>query len=122
MSKKILIADDEPDIVRMLVSRLSAANYDVEVAYDGYSVIKKARETAPDLILMDYMMPAGNGVTTYDNLQKLGKLSLIPVIFITAAPTEELKQKVLSMGAVDLVPKPFDPVELMEKIKKVIGD
>ena len=67
-------------------------------------------------------MPAGNGVSAYENLQVLGKLGLIPVIFLTASPSEELKEKVLRMGAAGFITKPFDPEELLKKIKDILGE
>jgi len=122
MAKKILIVDDEPNIVKLLASRLMAHQYDVMMAYDGVQAIKKAREDKPDLIILDFKMPAGDGVTVFENLHVLGDTWLIPVIFITAYPSEEIRQKVLDMGAVDFLTKPFDAEELLDKVRKALGE
>jgi len=122
MAKKILIVDDEPNIVRVLASRLKANNYDIVAAYDAVQAIKKAVADKPDLIIMDYKMPAGSGVTVFENLQRIGELGIIPVIFITAFAAKDIKDKVMKMGAIDFITKPFDPEDLLHKVKEALGD
>jgi DNA-binding response OmpR family regulator len=122
MPKKILIADDEPYVVKVLASRLKANNYDIVMAYDAFYAVKKAHDEKPDLIILDYKMPAGTGISVYDKLRNTGDTMMIPVIFITAYPTEEIKKKVMEMGAADFVAKPFDADELLIKIKKALGE
>ncbi len=122
MAKKILIVDDEINIVRVLASRLKANNYDIVVANDAVQAIKKAKEEKPDLIILDFKMPAGSGLTIFENLQMMGELSIIPVIFITAFSDESVKNKVMKMGAIAYISKPFDPADLLDKVKKALGD
>jgi len=122
MAKKILIVDDEPNIVKALASRLKANNYDITVAYDAFQATKKARVEKPDLIIMDYKMPAGSGVTVFENLQMMGELGIIPVIFITAFPAKDIEEKVMEMGAFAFITKPFDGADLLNKVKKALGD
>jgi DNA-binding response OmpR family regulator len=122
MAKKILIVDDEPNIVRVLASRLKANNYDITVAYDALQATKKAKVEKPDLIIMDYKMPAGSGVTVFENIQKMGELGIVPVIFITAFPAIDIEDKVMKMGAVAFITKPFNAADLLKKVKKALGD
>jgi len=122
MSKKILIADDEPHILQLLASRLKANNYTVVAAMDGMNTIRTAHMEQPDLILLDIKMPAGSGVSVFETLKKSVKTLTIPVIFITAHPSEEIRKMVLEMGAEDFIAKPFDSEELLKKIKKVLGE
>lgn len=122
MSKKILIADDEPHILQLLASRLKANNYTVVAAMDGMNTIRAAHAEQPDLILLDIKMPAGSGVSVFEALKKSVKTLTIPAIFITAYPSEEMRRKVLEMGAEDFIAKPFDSEELLKKIKKVFGE
>lgn len=122
MANKILVVDDEPQIVRLLASRLKAHNYDITAAYDGYQCIKVAREEKPDLIILDIKMPAGGGVHAFESLRALPETMLIPVIFITAHPSEEIQNQVLEMGAEDFVAKPFEADDLIAKVKKALGD
>jgi DNA-binding response OmpR family regulator len=122
MPKKILIADDEPHIVQMLASRLKKNNYDVIAASDGMQTTMMAHNEKPDLILLDINMPGGRGPKIFENLLKSVQTMTIPVIFITAYPSEEVRKQVFDLGAVDFISKPFKGEELIEKIKKALGD
>ena len=122
MPKKILVVDDEINVIKVIASRLKANNYDVVTASDGTYAVKRALEEKPDLIILDIKMPAGGGISVFENLKRLDSTMMTPIIFITAYPTEEIKQKVLEMGAEDFVAKPFDPEELLTKVKKALGE
>ena len=122
MPKKILIADDEPNMVRVIAARLKANNYDIVTAFDGIYAVQKAHEEKPDLIILDIKMPAGSGLSVLENLRMTGETMMIPVIFVTAHATEELKHKALEMGAADFIAKPFDPDELIAAVKKALGE
>ena len=107
MSKKILIVDDEPGIVRLLSMRLKAKGYEIVVAFDGLECLKVAIKEIPDLILMDIKMPNGGGVGAFEKLIQLEITKNIPVIFMTAFPKLEIKNLVLKMGAKGCISKPF---------------
>ena len=117
MSKKILVVDDEPNIVKMIYSRLAANNYEVIAAYDGITAVAKAHKEKPDLIILDIKMPAGTGISVYENLSNSADTAMIPVIFITAYPDEDIKKKVLDMGANDFVAKPFKADVMLSRVK-----
>ena len=121
MKKKILVVDDEAQIVRLLSLRLQANDYKVVVAYDGYQCIQMAKEETPDLILLDIKMPMGGGIKAFENLRDNTITEKIPVIFITAFPTTEIKNQVIEMGANDFIAKPFGSEELLNKIRSIIG-
>lgn len=120
MKKKILVVDDEPQIVRLLSLRLKAKNFDVVSAYDGYQCVQTAKEELPDLILLDIKMPLGGGIKAFEKMKSISSTSNIPVIFITAFPTVEVKKLVMEMGAEDFVSKPFNSDLLIDKINKVL--
>ncbi len=122
MAKKILIVDDEINVVRVLAARLKANGYDIVMANDGVYGVAKAHEEKPDLILLDMRMPAGGGLTVLENLRMAADTMMTPVIFVTAYPSDEARQKALELGAADFIPKPFDPDELITKIKKALGE
>ena len=123
MPKKIiLIADDEPNVVRLIAARLKANNYDVTTAFDAVFAVKKAREDKPDLIILDIRMPAGGGINVFENLRMICETMMIPVIFITAHPSEEIERRVMEMGAAAFIAKPFNPDELLAKVKKALGE
>lgn len=122
MAKKILVVDDEPNILKVLNSRLKASGYEVVVASDGMQATMKAHKEKPDLIIMDIKMPGGDGLSVYKNLQLSDDTGMIPLIFITAYPNEEYRKQAMEMGADDFITKPFDEKKLMEKIKKALGE
>ncbi|MFC2061627.1 PleD family two-component system response regulator [Elusimicrobiota bacterium] len=122
MPKKILIADDDPEIVTMLASRLKANNYEVSAAYDAMQTIVKAHKENPDLIILDVRMPAGGGVRVFENLRKSINTALTPIIFTSAYSSEEVEKIVMDSGALDFIPKPFIPEEVILKIKRILGE
>jgi len=122
MKKKILVVDDEPQIVRLLSLRLKAKNFDVISAYDGYQCVQVAKLELPDLILLDIKMPLGGGIKAYENLKDIDATNMIPVIFITAFPSAEVKKLVMDMGAEDFISKPFNSDVLIEKINTILSN
>ena len=121
MSKKILVVDDEPQIVRLLSLRLKANNFDVISAYDGYQCVQVAKLELPDLILLDIKMPLGGGIKAFENLKDIKATNSIPVIFITAFPSIKVKNQVMEMGAEDFISKPFNSDVLIEKINTILN-
>lgn len=117
---RILYAEDEPDI--QMVARLAlemVGGFTVEICNNGREALEKAPEFAPQLILLDMMMPEMDGVTTLSNIQATPALSGVPVVFMTAKvqPSEVAHFK--SLGAVDVIPKPFDPMTLADAVRKI---
>ena len=122
MKKKILVVDDETQIVRLLALRLQANNYEVVSAYDGYQCVQMTKEERPNLILLDIKMPMGGGIKAFETLRSDILTKMIPVIFITAFPSVEVKKQVIEMGAEGFISKPFDSEVLLEKIRSIIGE
>ena len=122
MARKILVVDDEVQMVRLLASRLKGSGYEVATAYDGQQCVKMAREEKPDLVVLDLVMPEGGGLYAFRRLKASAKTAAIPVIFITGYPTEHVEEKVLEMGAEDFVVKPFDSDDLLKKVRKALGE
>jgi len=122
MKRKILVVDDEPQIVRLLSLRLKAKNFDVISAYDGYQCVQVAKLELPDLILLDIKMPLGGGIKAFEKLKGIKDTKNIPVIFITAFPSAEVKKLVMDMGAEDFISKPFNSDSLIEKIDAILNE
>lgn len=122
MGKKILIVDDEPQIVHLLSQRLKASGFETYGANDSYQCIKMARDILPDLILLDMKMPAGGGIQAFNNLKSSMYTQNIPIIFITAYPGPEVEKQVKDLGADGFFAKPFNSMELLKKIKALIGE
>ncbi|MFC1668642.1 response regulator [Chlamydiota bacterium] len=119
-SAKILIIDDDKDIVEVSKLLLESRGYSVIVAYDGKSGLEIIKEQHPDLILLDVMLPDMSGYQICDKLKKDNTLWHIPVIYFTAR--ERLNEKVLglSSGGDDYITKPFEPEELLVRIKMIL--
>jgi DNA-binding response OmpR family regulator len=115
MTKKILIADDEPDMVRMLANRLKANNYEVVAALDGMQALSAARREQPDLIILDVRMPARDGYSVLET-------TLIPIVFLSALPASQVQERATELGAEGHFSKPFDSDEIVAKIREIIGD
>lgn len=120
--KKILVADDNPDILDLLGSRLKAKNYDVVSADSGVNALLRVIEENPDLIILDIKMPSGTGIGVFENLKRNSKTANIPVIFITAYAGKEIEEQVEEMGAYGFLPKPFDSEELMRLVRGALGE
>lgn len=117
MSTSILVVDDEPAVVNLLVYNLQKAHYRVLTAADGREALRVARETKPDLVLLDLMIPEVDGL---DVCRELRRDSATPIIMITARGEETDRVVGLELGADDYVCKPFSVRELMARIKAVL--
>lgn len=120
MLKKILIVDDEVNIVKVLSSRLKFAGYDVEAAYDGQEALDKVEAEKPDLIILDLMLPKIEGYRVCRLLKFDKKYQKIPIIIFTARVEPYEKTLAESVGADAFINKPFDPDALMEKVGELL--
>ncbi len=118
--KMILIIDDETEMVEMMSMRLRAFGYDVEVAYDGSSGLEKVKQTKPDLVILDLMLPKIDGNQLCALLKKDVELKKIPVIVLTALDQTHDLNSPKEHHADFYMVKPFDPQELLAKIKELI--
>ena len=111
---KILICDDQPDIVNALKIYLAPEGYTLLEAYNGADAVKLARENDVHLILLDIMMPGMDGITA---TSKIREFSNVPIILLTAKSETEDKVLGLNVGADDYITKPFAPVEVLARVK-----
>ena len=118
--KKILVADDEPDIVDTLKIRLEAADFEVITAYDGLEALNKAREEQPDLIILDVMLPKLDGFQVSRLIKFDEKYSGTPILMLTAKTQEKDKVTGLKMGADGYITKPYDPQELLRTVRSLL--
>lgn len=119
--KKILVVDDEPEMVALLKTRLSANGYEVATAYKGAEALEKARASRPDLILLDILMPGLDGIEVSQVLKK-SDLKEVPVIFITALRKKrEQESRGDRVGGNLIFAKPFKAEELLAKIQEALG-
>ncbi|MFA4889701.1 MAG: response regulator [Candidatus Omnitrophota bacterium] len=120
MAKRILIVDDEKDLVETLTFRLKANNYEVIKAYDGQEGLDNARKEKPDLIILDLMLPRMDGYKVCGLLKSDTRYSKIPVILFTARAQESDKKMGEEVGADAYITKPFEPAVLLAKIAELL--
>jgi two-component system, OmpR family, alkaline phosphatase synthesis response regulator PhoP len=114
--KKILIADDEPDIIEIIRYNLQNEGYEVETAKNGNEAIEKAKRFNPELIILDIMMPGKNGIEVCNILRLQPAFNDTLIIFLTALSDEGTEVKGLETGADDFITKPVSPKVLVSKV------
>jgi diguanylate cyclase (GGDEF)-like protein len=113
----ILVVDDDPDIARFVEVNLRSAGYDVAVASDGEQALARAGEMRPDLVLLDVMMPRIDGFEVAQRLRRNPQTANTSIIMLTAKALSTDKVLGLTAGADDYIIKPFDPIELLARVK-----
>jgi two-component system alkaline phosphatase synthesis response regulator PhoP len=117
---KILVVDDEPNIVQTLQDRLEMNDYQVVTAVNGQAGLEKATSEQPDIILLDVIMPIMDGLEMLERLRKNEATRSIPVIMLTARSQNQDVARANGFGIEDYVVKPFDLSELLEKIEAIL--
>ena len=120
MKPKILIVDDEPDVVQLIEYNLKSAGYDVMTATDGQDALQQARGSSPDLIILDLMLPEVDGLDVCKILRRDAGTAGIPIVMLTAKASETDRVLGLELGADDYVTKPFSPRELVLRVKRLL--
>ena len=120
--EKILVIDDEPQLVDMVKMRLEANNYEVITAYDGEEAFRKAKEIKPDLIILDLMLPKIDGYKVCRMLKFDERYRKIPIIMFTARAQESDMQMAKDVGADGYITKPFEPEVLLSKIRELLEE
>jgi DNA-binding response OmpR family regulator len=118
MGKRILVADDEPHIARLLEFKLQREGYEVTVTSDGGAALDAITVNPPDMVILDIMMPVMTGTEVLAAIQADDTLKDIPVILLTARGQERDVVIGFDAGAVDYIVKPFAPSELLARIKR----
>ncbi|MDX1600927.1 MAG: response regulator transcription factor [Anaerolineales bacterium] len=116
-SRKILVVDDEPRMIRFIRLNLEHDGYEVHDASNGQEALEKLRDLMPDLILLDVMMP---GIDGFETLEMIREISNVPVIMLTAKGDVDDRVKGLELGADDYISKPFSPAELSSRVRAVL--
>ena len=113
MPKKILVVDDEPNIIKLLESRLSHSGYDIITAVDGKTCLKKAKDEKPDLILLDIILPGLNGFEVCKHLKKDQETKDIPILIMSGYQVETGRLKNHTMKeSIPMIEKPFSIEQL----------
>lgn len=117
---RILLVDDEPDILEILSYNLTSEGYQVETAKNGIQALERASEWKPHLVLLDVMMPEMDGIETCEKLRNNTSLSDLLIVFLTARSEDYSQVAGLEAGADDYITKPIKPKVLMSKIKAML--
>ena len=117
---RILVADDEKDLLRILKDTLESQGFVVETASDGVEALAAIRSDPPDIAILDVRMPHKDGFSVCAELRRDPVLEHLPVIFLSASGTRETRVKGLDLGADDFVNKPVDIVELLARVRMII--
>ncbi len=117
--KVILVVDDEPHIGNLIKLTLRD-RYTVHEAYTGEEALQQLKRIKPDLILLDIMMSGMDGFQLLQNIREISAMKKVPVVFLTAKSQLQDKMRAIELGADDYITKPFDPLELENKIESNI--
>ena len=119
--KKILVVDDEPNVVRTLTFVLKKEGYDVSSAGNGEEALSRVHESKPDMMFLDVMMPKKNGYEVCQELKSNSGSCDIHIIMLSAKGQEADREKALTLGADEFMTKPFSPLGVVERVKALLG-
>jgi DNA-binding response OmpR family regulator len=123
MAHSVLIVEDEPNIVLSLEFLMKKAGYDVAVERDGDAALAAVAKAAPDLILLDVMLPKRNGYQVCESIRSDPELAAIKIIMLTAKGRDAERDKGIALGADEYITKPFSTREVVDKVKQLLdGD
>lgn len=122
MAKKILLVEDEKNIILGVRTCLDAVGYHVDIVEDGEEALKAISREHPDLILLDLLLPKVDGFEVLKALKGNSDTSSIPVIVLTAKAEEEDRQRALDLGADNYMTKPFKPQDLWDRLKHFLSE
>lgn len=120
MSQRILVVDDDPQIVRLIRSYLEQSAYQVQTAADGESALQMLRSSRPDLMILDVMLPGRDGWQIIHAVRNDAQLASLPIIMLTARIEDTDRIVGLEMGADDYMTKPFNPREVLARVRAVL--
>ncbi len=121
MRKKILVVEDDADLVELLRFNLKKAGFAVGTALDGIEALKKARSLVPDLVLLDLMLPELDGFAVCEVLRRDPSTASVPVIMVTAMSSQLARLTGLEAGATDYITKPFNIRDLLSRIQTALS-
>ena len=122
MPKRILVAEDEPNIAKSLSFLLTRAGFQVQIEADGARVVDLVRSTSPDALLLDLMLPGAHGYDILRDLRADPATANLPVMILTAKGQQADRQMAIEAGATEYVTKPFSNAELVAKVKTVLDN
>lgn len=119
---KVLVVDDEPNIVLSLEFLMQQAGFEVTTAFDGESALILVNENPPDLVLLDISLPGISGFEVLEQLRNQAAFKRLPIVMLTAHGREVEREKGLALGADDYITKPFSTRQLVEKVQALLNE
>ena len=119
--KKILVVDDEPNVIKTLTFVLKKEGYDVSSAVNGEEAINMVHASKPSLMFLDVMMPKKNGYQVCEELKNDSTLNDIHIVMLSAKGQEADRDKAISLGADEFMTKPFSPIGVVGRVKELLG-
>jgi len=120
--KTILIADDDPVMVKLLEFTLQRAGFGVLVCREGLSVMARVREGRPDLIVLDVMLPGRSGLELLRDCKDDAELAKLPVVVVTSQGKNSTQDELLAAGALNVFTKPFSPTMLIARLRELLNE
>ncbi|ROR32098.1 response regulator transcription factor [Inmirania thermothiophila] len=121
MAKRVLVVDDEPNIVLSLEYLMRREGYEVQTAADGEEALARIREAPPDLVLLDVMMPGLDGYRVCEAVRADPALAGVRIVMLTAKGRDVERERGLALGADDYITKPFSTREVADKVRAILG-
>jgi DNA-binding response OmpR family regulator len=121
-NKKILIVDDDPDVLHSMYVRLKANNYDTSFAADAISCMAEARKNEPDLVILDLGLPAGDGFLVMERFKAVPPLASIPIIVVSGRDHRANHKRAIEAGAKAFLQKPVNNAELLAIIRQTLAE
>ena len=121
-SRRILVVEDEADVARLLYARLRSRGYEVLIADEGRSALASAQEFRPDLVILDLMLPDTDGYRVSEELRRRMSSCMVPILMLTARTEAADKLHGFSAGADAYLTKPYDAVELLATVRRLLDD
>lgn len=121
LGQKILVVNDEPNIVQSLAFVFNREGFDVATAGDGVQAMSMIRDSKPNLLILDIMMPNKNGYEVCQEIKSGPKLQDIQVVMLSSISNEDSRRHAMSQGADDYINKPFSPMQVVTRVKELLA-
>ena len=121
MAKKILVIEDDADIRMLLKSQLGNEGYDTAFAWDAVTALTVARKEEPDLIILDLGLPGGDGWVVMERLQTLAPFAMLPIIVVSAQPSEPNAARAIAAGAHAFIEKPYELETVLAAVREALS-
>jgi DNA-binding response OmpR family regulator len=119
---RLLLVDDDPIIVRLLEVNFRLEGFTIQTAGRGDDALQLALSTTPDVVILDMMLPGLTGDEVCRRMREIPALASVPVVFLTARETDDVRAQGYALGMVDFISKPFDPVALVETVRRMLAE